>query len=70
MANTAEGDAPPFFTEAEMQRRDRDNLLAVLAHAQWKIKGPNGAAELLGVKPTTLLSRMKKMGLQRPAKPS
>ncbi len=58
---------PAFLTEAEMRRRERENLLAVLASASWKIKGPDGAAELLGVKPTTLLSRMKKMGLRRPA---
>ena len=31
----------------------------------WKIKGADGAAELLGIKPTTLLSRIKKMGLQK-----
>ena len=56
-----------FFTESEMQQRERENLLAVLKKAGWKIKGVNGAAELLGVKPTTLLSRMKKIGLKRPA---
>ncbi len=56
---------PGFFTEADMLRRERENLLAVLEKAGWKIKGPDGAAELLGVKPTTLLSRMKKMGLKR-----
>jgi transcriptional regulator with GAF, ATPase, and Fis domain len=55
-----------FFTEAEMQRRERENLVAVLEKAGWKIKGPDGAAELIGLKPTTLLSRMKKMGLTRP----
>jgi transcriptional regulator with GAF, ATPase, and Fis domain len=55
-----------FLTEAETQRRDRENLISVLAKTGWKIKGPDGAAELLGVKPTTLLARMKKMGLQRP----
>ena len=59
----AEGE---FLTEAETQRRDRENLISVLAKTGWKIKGPDGAAELLGVKPTTLLARMKKMGLQRP----
>ena len=48
-------------------RRERENLLVVLGKAGWKIKGRNGAAEILGVKPTTLLSRMKKMGLKRPA---
>jgi transcriptional regulator with GAF, ATPase, and Fis domain len=59
--------AATFLTETEMLRRERDNLLAVLEHSRWKIKGPEGAAELLGVKPTTLLSRMKKMGLSRPS---
>src|SRR5882724_5186282 len=58
---------PEFLTEAEMLLRERENLAAVLDRAHWKIKGADGAAELLGVKPTTLLSRMKKMGLKRPA---
>ncbi len=62
----ADQPGPAFLTEAEMQRRERENLLAVLERAGWKIKGLDGAAELLGVKPTTLLSRMKKMGLKRP----
>jgi transcriptional regulator with GAF, ATPase, and Fis domain len=57
---------PGYLTEAELQRRERDNLLAVLAMANWKIKGPEGAAELLGVNPTTLLARMKKWGCKRP----
>ena len=62
-----DGIDPEFFTEPEMQRRERENLLLILQKADWKIKGVDGAAELLGVKPTTLLSRMKKMGLKRPA---
>jgi transcriptional regulator with GAF, ATPase, and Fis domain len=57
-----------FLTEAELQRRERENLIVVLERTGWKIKGADGAAELLGVKPTTLLSRMKKMGLKRPGK--
>src|ERR1051325_1208079 len=57
---------PRFLTEAELQRRERDNLLQVLEASSWKIKGPDGAAELLGVKPTTLLSRMEKWGLKKP----
>lgn len=61
--------APDFFTEPEMLRRERDNLLVVLEKTGWKIKGADGAAELLGVKPTTLLSRIKKMGLRREGKP-
>jgi transcriptional regulator with GAF, ATPase, and Fis domain len=57
---------PKFLTEAELERRERDNLLAVLEAANWKIKGPEGAAELLGVNPSTLLSRMAKWGLKKP----
>lgn len=58
---------PEFLTESEMRERERENLFAVLQKADWKIKGINGAAELLGVKPTTLVARIEKMGLKRPA---
>ena len=54
-----------FLTEHEIQSRERENLRIVLQKTGWKINGPNGAAELLGVKPTTLISRIKKMGLKR-----
>ncbi len=57
---------PKFLTEAELQRRERDNLVQVLEAANWKIGGADGAAELLGVKPTTLLSRMDKWGIKKP----
>ncbi|HEX5397573.1 MAG TPA: sigma 54-interacting transcriptional regulator [Verrucomicrobiae bacterium] len=57
---------PEFLTEAELQQRERENLLVILEKAHWKIMGRDGAAELLGVKPTTLMTRMKKMGLRRP----
>ncbi len=56
-----------FLTESELQRRERENLLIILEKANWKIKGADGAAELLGVNSATLLSRMKKMGLNRKA---
>ena len=56
---------PEYLTEAEMRRRERENLFAVLQKSSWKIKGLNGAAELLGVKPTTLIARIEKMGLKR-----
>lgn len=65
-ARTAGDPEPDFLTETELQRRERENLLVILEKARWKIKGPAGAAELLGVNSATLLSRMKKMGLRRP----
>jgi transcriptional regulator with GAF, ATPase, and Fis domain len=64
-ASAENGEEREFLTEPEMQRKERDNLLVVLEKTRWKIKGADGAAELLGVKPTTLLSRIKKMGLRR-----
>jgi len=56
-----------YLTDSEMQRLERENLFAVLEKTGWKIKGIDGAAELLGVKPTTLISRIGKMGLKRPS---
>ena len=45
---------------------ERENLLAALKATEWKIYGPGGAAELLNMKPTTLSSRIRRMGLKRP----
>ncbi|HWE94884.1 MAG TPA: hypothetical protein VG269_13040, partial [Tepidisphaeraceae bacterium] len=56
--------APEFLTDFEMRQRERENMLIVLEKTGWKIKGSDGAAELLGVKATTLTSRLKTMGLK------
>ncbi|MBK7644870.1 MAG: sigma 54-interacting transcriptional regulator [Planctomycetes bacterium] len=50
-------------TDAELRTLERENLRAALAAADGKIYGKGGAAELLGVRPTTLASRMKALGL-------
>jgi transcriptional regulator with GAF, ATPase, and Fis domain len=42
------------------------NLLNALQKAHWKVAGKGGAAELLGVKPSTLESRMKALAIERP----
>jgi DNA-binding NtrC family response regulator len=55
-----------FLTEAEIRHRECENIFVVLQKTGWKIKGADGAARLLGVKPTTLISRIKRMGLVRP----
>ncbi|TWT57671.1 Formate hydrogenlyase transcriptional activator [Thalassoglobus neptunius] len=57
---------PQIVTEDEMRRRERENIIAALKQTRWKISGEGGAADLLGIKPTTLTSRMKKMGIERP----
>jgi transcriptional regulator with GAF, ATPase, and Fis domain len=56
---------PEYLTEAEIRRRERTNILAVLQKTGWKIKGPDGAAELLEMNPNTLISRIEKLGLKR-----
>ena len=64
--HTREGEVQPVLPEAEMRRRERDNLLAALEQTGWQVYGDRGAAALLGVKPSTLASRIKKMGLKKP----
>jgi formate hydrogenlyase transcriptional activator len=59
----------PFEAQENLRQvlaLERDNILATLDAAKWKVRGPNGAAELLGVKPTTLYSRMQKLGIKPP----
>ena len=41
-------------------------ILETLEKTSWKIEGPGGAARILGLKPSTLRYRMKKLGIQRP----
>jgi transcriptional regulator of acetoin/glycerol metabolism len=45
---------------------DRAHLLKTLDECKWRVKGAGGAADRLGLKPSTLYSRMKKLGIQRP----
>ena len=58
-------DGEEIVSETEMRQREKTNMLAALRKSSWKIYGPNGAAELLGIKPTTLVARIKKMRIQR-----
>jgi transcriptional regulator with GAF, ATPase, and Fis domain len=59
-------DPSEIITDAEMRRRERNNILEAMKQTKWKISGEGGAAELLGIKPTTLASRLKKMKIERP----
>ncbi len=45
---------------------EREYILEVLTANNWKIGGENSAASTLGMPPSTLRSRMKKLGLERP----
>jgi transcriptional regulator with GAF, ATPase, and Fis domain len=58
--------ATAVLSESEMRRRERENVRAALERSGWRIYGPRGAAALLSMKPTTLASRIRKMGLAKP----
>ncbi len=62
-ADTA-GAPPAILADGEMRRRERENLRRALESCGGKIYGPDGAAALLGVKPTTLASRLKRLHLR------
>jgi transcriptional regulator with GAF, ATPase, and Fis domain len=49
-----------------MRELERRNILLALETAGWQISGEKGAARLLGLKPSTLQSRLKSLGISRP----
>lgn len=54
-----------ILTEEAIRELERNNLMAALERAGGKVYGAGGAAELLGMKPTTLSSRIERLGLKR-----
>jgi len=54
-----------LVTRAELKQRERESITAALAQTGGKVFGPNGAAALLGMKPTTLASRIKALRLKQ-----
>jgi transcriptional regulator with GAF, ATPase, and Fis domain len=58
----------PFLTRDDLKRHERESIVAALEQTGGKVFGADGAAEVLGMKPTTLASRIKALGIKR--KPS
>jgi formate hydrogenlyase transcriptional activator len=50
----------------KLDELQKQHIRAVLETSGWRVRGPGGAADRLGLKPTTLESRMAKLGLRRP----
>ena len=61
-------EAPRIRTVQELEEIERANLLRALDAAGWKVAGEKGAATLLRMNPSTLNSRLKALGIRRPAK--
>lgn len=56
-----------IHTVQEFQELERQNILRALKATDWRVSGENGAAQLLGMNQSTLASRMKTLGIQRPS---
>jgi transcriptional regulator with GAF, ATPase, and Fis domain len=54
---------PAVLTASEMRAHERANILAALQACAGKVFGAGGAAEMLDIKPTTLASRIKALGI-------
>ncbi len=58
-------DPPTSAPIASLEATERRHILDVLRQTQWVIDGPRGAAQILGLHPNTLRSRLKKLGITR-----
>ena len=66
-ARTAPQPALPENGGAETLREwEKAHILSTCEKTAWKIKGPGGAAQILGLNAGTLYSRMRKLGIRRP----
>lgn len=58
---------PGIVKKMTLEEVERQHILDVLEQTNWRVSGDKGAASILGLKPTTLEARMKKLGISRPA---
>ena len=59
---------PSVMTEKEFIALQKENMLAALQVTDWRVSGPEGAAELVGLKPSTFADRMKKLKISKPGR--
>jgi PAS domain S-box-containing protein len=64
-AEPVETASSPFLTEAEFRASERQNLIAALRAADWRVWGPDGAAAMMGISPSTLSYRMNAFGVEK-----
>lgn len=68
------GDAQPHendnrpLAEGSLDAVGRNYILRILQQTRWRVEGPKGAARILGLNPSTLRSRMVKLGITRPSR--
>ena len=57
-----------ILSEKEMRDFQKKNLVQALKQTNWRVSGADGAAVLLGVKPTTLADRIRTYGIRKPVR--
>ena len=57
-------------TGDRLETIEREHILRVLDRCGWRVHGDGNAADVLGLRPGTLRSRMQKLGIRRPSRPS
>jgi len=73
VALTSMGDAQPHkneqraLEEKSLDEVGRNYILRILQQTGWRVEGPGGAARILGLNPSTLRSRMLKLGIRHPS---
>jgi DNA-binding NtrC family response regulator len=65
----AESSVEKVLTDREMREFQKRNTLTALTQSNWRVSGEGGAADILGVKPTTLADRIRTFGIKRPPRP-
>jgi transcriptional regulator with GAF, ATPase, and Fis domain len=66
-AVTTEDPGEAVLTDKQIKELQKANLIKALKQTKWRVSGAGGAAELLGVRPTTLADRIRSYGIKRPA---
>lgn len=66
-SQVATAEKAEILTEKELKDLQKANLIKALKRTNWRVSGAGGAAELLGVRPTTLADRIRSLKIKRPA---
>ena len=64
-ASSGLGGGSAVVLQSVIREMEKKNIQAALDETGWQVHGPDGAAALLGMRPTTLASRIKRMGLRK-----
>lgn len=65
-AEIPQASRPSLLVGERLEDVERHHIVTILRRTNWRIRGREGTAEILGIKPTTLEARMKKLGITRP----